>query len=180
MSPARRLMFGQQKIRSTNARKDAGARATGDPNLRRYQQLISADRLAAQLFYLASDSFEGRETTLRGQKLAALYLASQYRQLGLTAFGPKSVTTATALDALFQPFTVYRRVAKESQLELLRMVKSRSPANTRLKSRTIFLTFLPVTSLKRLKPMLFLPDMEFQMTSLNMTTSRNCGQRTCQ
>jgi len=112
--------FAQQKIRSTNARKDAGIRATGDPNLRRYQQLISADRLAAQLFYLASDSFEGRETTSRGQKLAALYLASQYRQLGLTAFGPKSVATATALDALFQPFTVYRRVAKESQLELLK------------------------------------------------------------
>ena len=112
--------FAQQKIRSTNARKDAGTRATDEPNLRRYQQLISADRLAAQLFYLASDSFEGRETTSRGQKLAALYLASQYRQLGLTAFGPKSVTTATALDALFQPFTVYRRVAKESQLELLK------------------------------------------------------------
>ena len=90
-----------------------------DVNLERYQQSISAERLAAQLSFLASDSFEGRETATRGQQLASLYLASQYRQLGLTPYRPQNIALPTTPDAFFQPFTVYRRLAKESQLELL-------------------------------------------------------------
>ena len=104
--------LGQQK---TRIKKDKGT-GVSDSNLKRYQQSISADRLAAQLFFLASDALEGRETAARGQRLAAHYLASQYRQLGLKPSGPKGVETP---DAFFQPFTVYLRAAKESQLELL-------------------------------------------------------------
>ena len=123
--------LAQQKSRGTTPKSDAASRAgvTSDSTLERYQQLISADRLAANLFFLASDSFEGRETTTRGQKLAALYLASQYRQLGLTPFEPKKVGASMALDAFFQPFTVYRRTAKQSQLELLDGVRVEITSN---------------------------------------------------
>lgn len=51
--------------------------------VQRYQATITPEDLAAHLFIVASDYFEGRETTTRGQKLAAYYLASQYRKLGL-------------------------------------------------------------------------------------------------
>ncbi len=84
----------------------------------RYQQTITAEGLAARLYFLASDLFEGRETTTRGQKLAARYLASQYRGLGLAAKG--SAAPADALDpaAYFQRFKVYRRQPAEARLEV--------------------------------------------------------------
>ncbi len=86
--------------------------------LKRYQQLITPEMLAARLHFLASDLFEGRETTTRGQKLAAQYLASQYRELGLTPRG--SVKTADLLSpaSYFQPFNVYRRTPEETLLEV--------------------------------------------------------------
>jgi len=84
--------------------------------VRRYQQFITADGLASRLYFLASDFFEGRETTTRGQKMAAHYLASEYRQLGLTPLGTEK--TNDPLSAYFQPFTVYRRTPRQSRLEV--------------------------------------------------------------
>src|SRR5690242_16396908 len=46
------------------------------PLVKKYQQTISPETLASRLYFLASDLFEGRETGLRGQRLAAQYLAS--------------------------------------------------------------------------------------------------------
>ncbi|HTY10861.1 MAG TPA: M28 family peptidase [Bacteroidota bacterium] len=48
---------------------------------------ITPERLRAQLTLIASDEFEGRETSYRGQKLAALYIASQFEQMGLRPAG---------------------------------------------------------------------------------------------
>lgn len=48
---------------------------------------ITPERLKAQLTLIASDEFEGRETTYRGQKLAALYIASQFEKMGLKPAG---------------------------------------------------------------------------------------------
>lgn len=48
---------------------------------------ITADRLRAQLTIIASDEFEGRETSFRGQKLAATYIATQFEQMGLQPVG---------------------------------------------------------------------------------------------
>lgn len=48
---------------------------------------ITADRLKAQLTLIASDEFEGRETSFRGQKLAATYIATQFEQMGLQPVG---------------------------------------------------------------------------------------------
>ncbi|HKR15561.1 MAG TPA: M28 family peptidase [Pyrinomonadaceae bacterium] len=73
-------------------------------DLHRYQQQITADTLSARLDFFASDFFEGRETGARGQKLAAHYLVSEYRQLGLSPS--------------FQSFTVYRRTPKQTRLEV--------------------------------------------------------------
>jgi hypothetical protein len=85
----------------------------------RYQQTITPEALAARLYFLASDLFEGRETATRGQKLAAQYLASQYRLMGLAPKGTSGQTAPLSPAAYFQPFTVYKRTPKETHLEVL-------------------------------------------------------------
>jgi hypothetical protein len=85
----------------------------------RYQQTITPEALAARLYFLASDSLEGRETTTRGQKLAAQYLASQYRLMGLAPKGTVRNVDPLSPAAYFQPFTVYKRTPKETHLEVL-------------------------------------------------------------
>jgi hypothetical protein len=90
----------------------------------RYQQTITPEALASRLYFLASDFFEGRETTTRGQKLAAQYLASQYRLMGLTPKGSVRNVDALSPAAYFQPFTVYKRLPKETHLEVVANGKS--------------------------------------------------------
>ncbi|GBD02469.1 Aminopeptidase YwaD [bacterium HR18] len=82
----------------------------------RYQATITPEDLAAHLFIVASDYFEGRETTTRGQKLAAYYLASQYRKLGLRPAGTQKTSHPYAPEAYFQPFTVYGQRLLEARL----------------------------------------------------------------
>jgi Tol biopolymer transport system component len=103
----------------SNAKQLTGVKSTSanDPTvLRSYQRAITPDGLASRLHFFASDFFEGRETTTRGQKLAAYYLASEYRQLGLTPLGTE--TTNDPLESYFQPFNVYRRTPKQTRLEV--------------------------------------------------------------
>jgi Peptidase family M28/Heavy metal binding domain len=91
-----------------------------DPALvRHYQQLITPESLASRLYFFASDFFEGRETATRGQRLAAHYLASQYRQLGLSPKGTEVTTDPLSASPYFQPFTVYRRTPKQARLEVI-------------------------------------------------------------
>lgn len=87
--------------------------------VRRYQETITSGALASRLYFLASDYFEGRETTTRGQKLAAQYLASQYRLMGLMPKGNVKPTDPLSPAAYFQTFPVYRRAPKETHLEVL-------------------------------------------------------------
>ena len=115
------MVFGQNTRR---ARTPGATRATkpatlNDPALvQHYRQLITPESLAARLYFLASDLFEGRETGTRGQKLAAQYLASQYRQLGLIPKGTGNPGDPLSPSAYLQPFTVYKRSPKRSQLEV--------------------------------------------------------------
>ena len=51
------------------------------------EALRSAEHVKAHMAFLASDLLEGRETGARGADIAAEYIASQYRQLGLTPAG---------------------------------------------------------------------------------------------
>lgn len=85
----------------------------------RYQQTITPEALASRLYFLASDIFEGRETTTRGQKLAAQYLASQYRLMGLAPKGSVKNVDSLSPAAYFQPFTVFKRLPKETHLEVV-------------------------------------------------------------
>src|SRR3989304_7234889 len=48
---------------------------------------IRADRLAAQVRFLADDLLEGRGTGTRGYDLAALYMATQFQEIGLSPAG---------------------------------------------------------------------------------------------
>ncbi|PIQ62559.1 MAG: peptidase M28 [Bacteroidetes bacterium CG12_big_fil_rev_8_21_14_0_65_60_17] len=72
-----------------------------------YANTITANDLAAHLYFFASDHFQGRETTQPGQRLAAEYLASQYRLMGLEPRGTAAPHDAAGPDAYLQPFTVY-------------------------------------------------------------------------
>ncbi len=99
---------------------DVTPTVTSQPALvQRYQQTITPEALAARLYFLASDLFEGREATTRGQKLAAHYLASQYRLLGLTPKGSARAADPLSPSAYFQPFTVYRRTPAATRLKVL-------------------------------------------------------------
>lgn len=48
---------------------------------------IKANDLSAHLHFLASPELEGRETSFRGQKVAARYIASAFQKLGLKPIG---------------------------------------------------------------------------------------------
>ena len=48
-----------------------------------YMNTITVKELKEQLFILAADDFEGRETSKPGQKKAATYLENYYESLGL-------------------------------------------------------------------------------------------------
>jgi hypothetical protein len=86
--------------------------------VQRYQQMITPGALASSLYFLASDMFEGRETGTRGQKLAADYLASQYRRMGLAPKGSAGAVDALGPSAYFQRFTLYRREPRSASLEV--------------------------------------------------------------
>lgn len=86
--------------------------------VRKYQRMISPDNLASRLYFLASDFFEGRETGARGQRLAAQYLASQYRQMGLAPKGSNKTSIKFSPANYMQLFTVYRNTPKETRLDI--------------------------------------------------------------
>ncbi|MFN0277382.1 MAG: M28 family peptidase [Pyrinomonadaceae bacterium] len=86
--------------------------------VKKYQQTILPEFLASQLYYLASDFFEGRGTGSRGQRMAAHYLASQYRQMGLAPKGNVQTNSLSPMDYL-QPFSLHQVRPKETRLEII-------------------------------------------------------------
>lgn len=90
-----------------------------DPALvQKYAQAITAESLRPDLFYLASDELEGRETGTRGQQMAAEYLAKHYQALGLTPKGTAKGGNARSWDSYLQHFALYPRTPKSLRLEL--------------------------------------------------------------
>lgn len=91
--------------------------AFDDPALvQQYQATITPEDLAAHLYVFASDYFEGRETSTRGQKLAALYLAGQYRKMGLAPKGNAVDHDTYAPEAYFQTVPLYTQRLKQASL----------------------------------------------------------------
>lgn len=74
----------------------------------------SARRIAAHMAFLADDLLEGREAGTRGHDVAALYMASQFRALGLEPAGDG--------DSYFQevPLLSGERLADGARFELVR------------------------------------------------------------
>ncbi|HWP82329.1 MAG TPA: M28 family peptidase [Bacteroidota bacterium] len=70
---------------------------------------IKASDLQAHLTFLAAPELEGRETTFRGQKIAAQYIASMFRKFGLKPVGIDG--------SYFQPFDlIVSTVSPESKI----------------------------------------------------------------
>ena len=76
--------------------------AFNNPDLvKQYQATITPAELSAHLYFFASDFFEGRDTGQRGQKMAAHYLAAQYRRMGVAPSGtvePTSDASASEIE----------------------------------------------------------------------------------
>lgn len=87
--------------------------------VQRYQATITPEDLAAHLYLFSSDLFEGRETTTRGQKLAAEYLAAQYRKLGLKPKGTVTTNDPYSPEAYFQRFPVHGQRLNSAKLNVL-------------------------------------------------------------
>jgi hypothetical protein len=84
---------------------------------------ITANDLRAHLSFLASPELEGRETTYRGQKVAARYIASVFQKLNLKPLG--------ANGTYFQPFDL--EVTKMSEQTSLSCVTKAGTTTFRFK-----------------------------------------------
>ncbi|MDX2250399.1 MAG: M28 family peptidase [Bacteroidia bacterium] len=62
----------------------------GNENARKFAKTISAQDIKAHISFLADDLVEGRETGERGQKIAGLYVKSQFVRMGLPGGVPES------------------------------------------------------------------------------------------
>lgn len=82
----------------------------------RYLQTITAEDLASHLYFFASDFFEGRETTARGQKMAAEYLAAQYRKMGVAPKGTYETDNPHSPKAYLQPFPLFESKFDRAEL----------------------------------------------------------------
>lgn len=56
-----------------------------DPGAQQYGNLITPADLKEYLSILASDAMEGRETSKRGQKMAAAFISAHFQEIGLSA-----------------------------------------------------------------------------------------------
>jgi hypothetical protein len=61
-----------------------------DVDPKKFANTITVGELREHLYVLASDEYEGRETAEKGQKMAAEYLANEFRTLGLPTIGDDS------------------------------------------------------------------------------------------
>ncbi|MBI5083643.1 MAG: M28 family peptidase, partial [Acidobacteria bacterium] len=86
--------------------------AAGQPNAQQaFLAPITADTLKAHVSFLASDALQGRNTPSPGLDVAAEYIASQFRRLGLQAAGN---------DGYFQiaPYAVVRQPMENFELTI--------------------------------------------------------------
>lgn len=77
-------------------------------------QSISLATAEAVIGFLADDELQGREAGKHGARIAAAYLASQLKELGIAPLGQAAIPLslkedAASLDAYYQPFEAYAR-----------------------------------------------------------------------
>ncbi|CAN5511425.1 hypothetical protein BH23BAC4_BH23BAC4_12770 [soil metagenome] len=86
--------------------------------VQRYQSEITPERLAAHLYVIASDYFEGRDTATRGQRLAALYLAGQYQSMDIAASGTARGDSPYGLAGYYQPVPLNEERVQRSNISV--------------------------------------------------------------
>jgi hypothetical protein len=80
-------------------------------DVEKFMSTINQEDLKQHLYTLASDDYEGRETTERGQKMAADYIANHFYQLGLTGPVPNQA------NPFFQPIEFKARKIKTATIK---------------------------------------------------------------
>lgn len=113
-------IFAQNQDQGALAYTGATPTTLDDPSLvKQYQATISESDLASHLYVFASDYFEGRETATRGQKLAAYYLAAQYRKMGIAPKGTAETEDAFSPENYLQPFPLYGKRLQAAKIQVL-------------------------------------------------------------
>jgi hypothetical protein len=74
-----------------------------------YSGLIKAETMSKDLHVLASDEYEGRETGKKGQKMAAAYIAEQFKADGIPPYKEQTYYQPFSFDALNSP--VFKQIA---------------------------------------------------------------------
>lgn len=87
--------------------------------VKHYQATITPEDLAAHLYFFASDYFEGRETATRGQKMAAYYLAAQYRKIGINPKGTAETDDPRSPEVYLQPFPLHGTRLASAGIEVM-------------------------------------------------------------
>jgi hypothetical protein len=78
-----------------------------------YSQLIKAEAMSKDLHVLASDEYEGRETGKKGQKMAAAYIADQFKADGIPPYKEQTYYQPFSIDGLVNS-SVFKQVAEIS------------------------------------------------------------------
>ena len=82
------------KVKNTATTKTAKTKTKPAPTAPdwsvKYADQVNAERLRTHLAVLASDEYEGRETGMKGQHMAAAYVAGQFKSAGLTGPVPNA------------------------------------------------------------------------------------------
>ena len=74
----------------------------------RFSKLIRAESLKKNLSVLASDEYEGRETGMKGQKMAAKYISEHFRSAGIPLIN----------SSYYQPFNVVLHKPQQIEVEI--------------------------------------------------------------
>lgn len=74
----------------------------------RYSGLIKAETMSKDLHILASDEYEGRETGKKGQKMAAAYIAEQFKADGIPPYKEQTYYQPFFIDGMNSP--VFKQV----------------------------------------------------------------------
>jgi len=129
------------------------------PSIEAIAQQITPDRISGHIKFLASDALEGRETGEKGQKLAALYIESQFIKCGLKAPNPSDKTIG-----YFQTFRLSRFLYKNQQLTLKGIKSSPQPRKDYLTTEFVLdpvngkLTLLNLTTQTKPEDLKISPD----------------------
>jgi hypothetical protein len=78
-----------------------------------YSGLIKAETMSKDLHVLAADEYEGRETGKKGQKMAAAYIADQFKANGIPPYKEQTYYQPFSIDGLVNS-PVFKQVAEIS------------------------------------------------------------------